>query len=75
MAGRGTRFRVPRKVKKAMRKFWSFNNTPKEMRWIRRCWVMPPHRWSGVRKRNAHVAMGDTTTARLREKRGRRYGW
>jgi len=65
----GTRFRIPRKVKKALAARWrAAGPTPKQRRLAGRCSVMAPHGWRGVRRRNAHVAMGDTSTCRRRER-------
>ena len=67
----GTRYRLPRKVKKAREARYRGTLTPKQHRWLSRCSVMQPLGWRGVRHANAHVAMGDTTTMRRREQRER----
>lgn len=65
----GTSYRLPRKVKKAQTAFYAKAATPKQLRLLKRCLVIGG--WKTVRKHNAHVAMGDTTTARWREQRER----
>lgn len=72
MAKHGTRYRIPRKVKKAFAAvIYRHDGTPKQRALVGRCCVIAPLGWRGVRKGNVHVAMGDTTTARHREARER----
>jgi hypothetical protein len=77
MMSAGTRFRLPRKSKKAQTKFFQDMEsadrlTANEWRRLRRCWVLAPTGWRTIRKVAAHVAMGDTRTCRLRERDARR---
>jgi hypothetical protein len=67
----GTRYRIPRKVKSAMRAYHAGRTTAKQRRLLHRCWVRAPHGWRSVRKGNLHVAMGDTSTLRCRERHAR----
>jgi hypothetical protein len=69
MASSGTRYRLPRKVKKAQAAYFAGTVTAKQLRLLRRCLVIGG--WKTVRRQNAHVAMGDTSTARQRERRDR----
>ncbi len=69
---RGTRYRLPRKVKKARTARYAGTMTAKQRRLLRRCSVMQPLGWKGVRRHNAHVAMGDTSTCKRREREERR---
>lgn len=68
----GSRFRLPRRVKKARSAYYAGHATEGQLRLLRRCLVMKPLGWKSVRRRNAHVAMGDTTTSRLRERQHRK---
>lgn len=71
MASRGTRFRIPRRVKKARSKLYRNRAaiTPREWTLLGRCMCLAGRGgWKTVRRHNAHVAMGDTTTMRLRQK-------
>jgi hypothetical protein len=72
-------FRVPRKTKKAKNKLYLIWNgvayvsdllRPGDWRRIQRCTFMGRRNPRAVA---AHVAMGDTTTARLRQRRERAY--
>jgi hypothetical protein len=66
MASSGTRYRLPRKVKKAQAAYYGGTVTAKQLRLLRRCLVIGG--WKTVRRQNAHVAMGSTVTARTWEK-------
>lgn len=71
MASHGTRFRSPRKVKKAWFAMLAGTATPKQRILQGRCHPIAPLGWSGVRHHNAFVAMGDTSTCRRNEHRNR----
>jgi len=63
------RYRIPRKVQKARQALHAGRRlTVKQRRLLGRCLVLAPLGWRGVRHRNAHVAMGDTSTCRQRER-------
>lgn len=68
----GTRYRCPRKVKKAWGAMLRGTATPKQRILQGRCHPIAPLGWKGVRVHNAFVAMGDTSTCRRRERRERR---
>jgi hypothetical protein len=69
---RGTSYRLPRKVKKAYRAIWRRPLTTKQADLLARCLVLHGHGgWSHVRRANAHVAMGDTSSLRRRERQAR----
>jgi hypothetical protein len=70
----GTRFRVPRKSKKAQTALFNRTATSNQMRRLRRMWVMSLLRWNNIRDVAMHVALGDTITLRLREIQERRTG-
>lgn len=73
MRSRGTRYRIPRRSKKARAAFHAQRSlTARQWRLLGRMLVMRPLGWRGVRHGNAHVAMGDTTTLRSRERATRR---
>jgi hypothetical protein len=71
---RGTSFRVPRKTKKAKAAFFrnqwdgSGRVTPRQWTLLKRCWFV---RGSRPRKNALHVAMGDTSALRIREREER----
>lgn len=69
---RGTRYRIPRRVKKALANLHAGRVlTTRDLHLCARC-VFMTRRAPGTypRRGNAHVAMGDTTTCRRRERHG-----
>ena len=73
---RGTRYRIPRRVKKARTRLHAGTATLNDKRLLARCLcLVSMGGWKAVRRHNAHVAMGDTTTCRLRERGRLVNGW
>ena len=71
---RGSKYRVPRKFKKARMALYRGRSTEKQRKILCRAIVMRSMGgWARVRKTNMHVAMGDTSSIRRRIRDGRRY--
>jgi len=64
---RGSRYRCPRRFKKAWQAHLAGRATPKQLTLLARALVFPSlGGWKRVRRHNSHVAMGDTSAARAR---------